>query len=165
MPTLRIRNSGVRKGMFMNRFMGLLVAKGCWRWLQYAGSRRVRKAWLSHSFFGTPLHSHEARHGVRARPSRHGRGVLTLTLNRPAVLNSCNRRMVAELTDAFDGAATDGTVRAVLVTGAGRAFCAGQDLAEAVPVDAPAPDIGDIVEATTVWCWRCGGWRSRSWRP
>ena len=73
-------------------------------------------------------------------------GVLTLTLNRPAVLNSCNRRMVAELTDAFDDAARDGEVRAVLLTGAGRAFCAGQDLAEAVPVDAPVPDIGDIVE-------------------
>jgi 2-(1,2-epoxy-1,2-dihydrophenyl)acetyl-CoA isomerase len=73
-------------------------------------------------------------------------GVLTLTLNRPTVLNSCNRRMVAELTDAFEGAASDAAVRAVLLTGAGRAFCAGQDLAEAMPVDTPPPDIGDIVE-------------------
>ncbi|HWZ61299.1 MAG TPA: enoyl-CoA hydratase-related protein [Gemmatimonadaceae bacterium] len=73
-------------------------------------------------------------------------GVLTLTMNRPTVLNSCNRRMVSELHDAFQGAASDEGVRAVLLTGTGRAFCAGQDLAEAVPPDGPVPDIGDIVE-------------------
>jgi 2-(1,2-epoxy-1,2-dihydrophenyl)acetyl-CoA isomerase len=72
-------------------------------------------------------------------------GVLTLTMNRPDVLNSCNRGMVTELRQAFEGAGTDATVRAVLLTGAGRAFCAGQDLAEAVPPGKPAPDIGDIV--------------------
>jgi 2-(1,2-epoxy-1,2-dihydrophenyl)acetyl-CoA isomerase len=73
-------------------------------------------------------------------------GVLTLTLNRPDVLNSCNRGMVTELRQAFEGAGPDTTVRAVLLTGAGRAFCAGQDLAEAVPpAGKPAPDIGDIV--------------------
>jgi 2-(1,2-epoxy-1,2-dihydrophenyl)acetyl-CoA isomerase len=73
-------------------------------------------------------------------------GVLTLTMNRPEVLNSCNRGMVTELRQAFEGAGTDATVRAVLLTGAGRAFCAGQDLAEAVPpAGKPAPDIGDIV--------------------
>jgi len=73
-------------------------------------------------------------------------GVLTLTMNRPDVLNSCNRGMVTELRQAFESAATDATVRAVLLTGAGRAFCAGQDLAEAVPpAGKPTPDIGDIV--------------------
>jgi 2-(1,2-epoxy-1,2-dihydrophenyl)acetyl-CoA isomerase len=73
-------------------------------------------------------------------------GVLTLTMNRPDVLNSCNRGMVAELRQAFEGAGTDVAVRAVLLTGAGRAFCAGQDLAEAIPAaGAPAPDIGDLV--------------------
>ena len=73
-------------------------------------------------------------------------GVLTLTMNRPDVLNSCNRGMVTELRQAFESAGTDATVRAVLLTGAGRAFCAGQDLAEAVPpAGKPAPDIGDIV--------------------
>jgi 2-(1,2-epoxy-1,2-dihydrophenyl)acetyl-CoA isomerase len=73
-------------------------------------------------------------------------GVLTLTMNRPDVLNSCNRGMVTELRQAFEGAGTDATIRAVLLTGAGRAFCAGQDLAEAVPpAGTPAPDIGDIV--------------------
>ena len=73
-------------------------------------------------------------------------GVLTVTMNRPEVLNSCNRRMTGELRDVFEAAATDDTVRAVLLTGAGRAFCAGQDLAEAAPADgSTAPDIGEIV--------------------
>jgi 2-(1,2-epoxy-1,2-dihydrophenyl)acetyl-CoA isomerase len=73
-------------------------------------------------------------------------GVATLTLNRPEVLNSFNRAMVREGVDAFERLAEDDAVRAVLVTGAGRAFCAGQDLVEAVPPDGtPAPDIGDIV--------------------
>ena len=74
-------------------------------------------------------------------------GVMTITLNRPDVLNSCTREMVAELRDAFGAAAADGSVRAVLLTGAGRAFCAGQDLAEAMPAPpTPAPDIADLVE-------------------
>jgi 2-(1,2-epoxy-1,2-dihydrophenyl)acetyl-CoA isomerase len=73
--------------------------------------------------------------------------VLTVTLNRPEVLNSCNQPMVAELASAFGDAATDERVRAVLVTGAGRAFCAGQDLAEAAPPDgSPPPDFGRVVE-------------------
>ncbi len=77
-------------------------------------------------------------------------GVLTLTMNRPEVLNSCNRGMVTELRQAFESAGPDATVRAVVLTGAGRAFCAGQDLAEAVPpAGKPAPDIGDMVAATT----------------
>jgi 2-(1,2-epoxy-1,2-dihydrophenyl)acetyl-CoA isomerase len=74
-------------------------------------------------------------------------GVLTLTFNRAEVLNSFTRPMVAELVDAVRAAATDASVRAVVMTGAGRAFCAGQDLAEAVPPEGEAmPDIGDIVE-------------------
>jgi 2-(1,2-epoxy-1,2-dihydrophenyl)acetyl-CoA isomerase len=73
-------------------------------------------------------------------------GVLTVTMNRPEVLNSCNRRMAGELREVFEMAGSDDAVRAVLLTGAGRAFCAGQDLAEAAPPEGtPAPDIGDIV--------------------
>ena len=74
-------------------------------------------------------------------------GVLTLTFNRPDVLNSFHRPMVAELAAAVTAAGRDEAVRAVVMTGAGRAFCAGQDLAEAVPPEGePMPDIGDIVE-------------------
>ncbi|MBL0937875.1 MAG: 2-(1,2-epoxy-1,2-dihydrophenyl)acetyl-CoA isomerase [Gemmatimonadaceae bacterium] len=73
-------------------------------------------------------------------------GVLLLTLNRPDVLNSFNREMSAALKAALDHAASDPTVRAVVLTGAGRGFCAGQDLAEALPKDGgPMPNIGDIV--------------------
>jgi len=65
-------------------------------------------------------------------------GVLTITLNRPEVLNSCTTPMSAEIQGALAGAARDESVRAVVITGAGRAFCAGQDLDEARP-EAGAP--------------------------
>ena len=55
-------------------------------------------------------------------------GVLTLTLNRPDKLNAFNARMRDELIAAFDATDADDAVRAVIVTGAGRAFCAGADL-------------------------------------
>jgi enoyl-CoA hydratase/carnithine racemase len=55
-------------------------------------------------------------------------GVLTLTLHRPEKLNAFTGRMMVELIDAFDRADDDDAVRAVIVTGAGRAFCAGADL-------------------------------------
>ena len=54
------------------------------------------------------------------------KGVLRVTMNRPDVLNSCNRQMVRELTDAFESAGQHAEVRAVLLTGTGRAFCAGR---------------------------------------
>ncbi len=55
--------------------------------------------------------------------------VLTITLNRPERLNAWTARMGSELTQAFDRADADDEVRAVIVTGAGRGFCAGADLA------------------------------------
>lgn len=55
-------------------------------------------------------------------------GVLTLTLNRPERLNAFNGRMMVEMMDAFERADADDSVRAVIVTGAGRGFCAGADL-------------------------------------
>jgi 2-(1,2-epoxy-1,2-dihydrophenyl)acetyl-CoA isomerase len=72
-----------------------------------------------------------------------------LTLNRPQALNSLNAALHAELLAALDAAAQDGQVRCVVLTGAGRAFCAGQDLAD--PMVAPEPgaapkDLGRVVE-------------------
>jgi 2-(1,2-epoxy-1,2-dihydrophenyl)acetyl-CoA isomerase len=74
-----------------------------------------------------------------------GDGVATITLNRPDVLNSFTRSMARELCDALSRARGDETIRAVVLTGAGRGFCAGQDLAEAAPRDREMPDLGDIV--------------------
>ena len=54
--------------------------------------------------------------------------ILTLTLNRPDHLNAFTVAMAHELIDAFDRASEDDNVRAIVVTGAGRAFCAGMDL-------------------------------------
>jgi enoyl-CoA hydratase/carnithine racemase len=54
--------------------------------------------------------------------------ILTLTLNRPDQLNAFNGAMMNELLQAFDAADADDAVRAIIVTGAGRAFCAGADL-------------------------------------
>ena len=55
-------------------------------------------------------------------------GILTLTLNRPDKMNAFTVEMANELVAAFNGASADDSVRAVVVTGAGRAFCAGMDL-------------------------------------
>ena len=55
-------------------------------------------------------------------------GVATLTLHRPDTLNAVNAPMLREMIAAFDRADEDDAVRAVIVTGAGRAFCAGADL-------------------------------------
>jgi len=55
-------------------------------------------------------------------------GVLTITLNRPERLNAFTATMMNELIGAFDSADSNDAVRAVIVTGAGRAFCAGADL-------------------------------------
>jgi 2-(1,2-epoxy-1,2-dihydrophenyl)acetyl-CoA isomerase len=66
--------------------------------------------------------------------------VLTLTLDRPDVLNALNRAMKQDLITALGAAASDRDVRVLVLTGAGRAFCAGQDLAERQERD--APDLG-----------------------
>src|ERR1051326_3627998 len=55
-------------------------------------------------------------------------GVVTLTMNRPEVLNAFNDQLIDELTEALDAATRDDDVRCVVLTGAGRAFGSGQDL-------------------------------------
>jgi len=56
-------------------------------------------------------------------------GVATITLNRPEKMNAFSTRMIAEWTDALETARDDDGVRAVIVTGAGRGFCSGMDVA------------------------------------
>lgn len=59
-------------------------------------------------------------------------GVARIVLNRPDVLNSFNMKMSKELQDALNVAAEDSSIRAIYLTGEGRGFCAGQDLAEVI---------------------------------
>lgn len=74
-------------------------------------------------------------------------GVLTLTLNRPEKLNSFNEDMHRALREGVQRAHDDAAVRAVLLTGAGRGFCAGQDLGDRDPrKGGPAPDLGHTLE-------------------
>lgn len=74
-------------------------------------------------------------------------GVATLTLNRPDKLNSFTVQMHAELADALKAVKRDDNVRCLLLTGAGRGFCAGQDLSDrAVAPGSEAPDLGESLE-------------------
>lgn len=67
-------------------------------------------------------------------------GVTTITLNRPERLNALNRRLGLELLDALARCAADADVRCVVLTGAGRAFCAGDDLKEGTAFSEQAAD-------------------------
>ena len=70
-------------------------------------------------------------------------GVCELRLNRPNVFNSFNKPMAIALQEALDNCANDSSIRAVIITGQGKAFCAGQDLAEAT--DPNGPELKSIV--------------------
>lgn len=72
-------------------------------------------------------------------------GLWRITLNRPDRLNSFTAAMHAELADALDKVEADTAGRLLVITGAGRAFCAGQDLGER-DVDAGPPDLGYALE-------------------
>jgi len=69
--------------------------------------------------------------------------VVILTLNRPEKFNSFNREMSLQLQDELKKAANNSEIRAILISGTGKAFCAGQDLSEAI--DANGPGIDAIV--------------------
>jgi 2-(1,2-epoxy-1,2-dihydrophenyl)acetyl-CoA isomerase len=75
---------------------------------------------------GSEEHSSETLVGIVRED-----GVARLTLNRPDVLNALSVSLARALADALIGVASDSTVRAVIITGAGRAFCSGGDLREA----------------------------------
>jgi len=74
-------------------------------------------------------------------------GVATLTLNRPERLNSLNRVMLAETANALATVRLDSSARCLVLTGAGRAFCTGQDLDdESVDPALGALDLGSVIE-------------------
>ena len=75
-------------------------------------------------------------------------GVMKITLNRPEVLNSFTLAMSQELRKALEAARGDKSVRAVLITGAGRGFCAGQDLKDVPEAVAGKLDLGSTVRQT-----------------
>ncbi len=64
-------------------------------------------------------------------------GVVTISLNRPEVFNSFNKEMAIELQEILDNARIDNSIRTIVLTGEGKAFCAGQDLVEATDPDGP----------------------------
>ena len=106
--------------------------RGIWRGVPWRGT----VGYLSR--MSAPLVLHEVRDGV-----------LVLTLHRPEVLNAFTRPMAEALQAQLARAAADPAIRAVLLTGAGRGFCAGQDLAEVLPEgDGPVPDISAVVRAS-----------------
>lgn len=74
--------------------------------------------------------------------SQHGQ-VAVLRLNRPDVYNSVNRELALALQQCIDACAADASIRAVLITGTGKAFCAGQDLVE---VTSGAVQLSEIVD-------------------
>lgn len=70
-------------------------------------------------------------------------GVLFISLNRPEVFNSFNKEMALELQRTLDSANLDESIRTIVITGEGKAFCAGQDLVEAT--DPNGPELQTIV--------------------
>jgi 2-(1,2-epoxy-1,2-dihydrophenyl)acetyl-CoA isomerase len=74
-------------------------------------------------------------------------GIARLTLNRPERLNSFNTVMHTEVRDALASLRQDGSARVLVLTGAGRGFCAGQDLGDrVVAADGAPPDLGQSIE-------------------
>ena len=69
--------------------------------------------------------------------------IATITLNRPEVYNSFNQAMAFSMQKELDYCAQNDEIRTILITGSGKAFCAGQDLSEAT--DPSGPELESIV--------------------
>src|SRR5581483_541389 len=114
-PTVR---SGAPHALFNWHIAGCGTAAFEWPW---PARRRCRT-----------LHGTAQRGGMAMEYSAIGfeqaEGVATITLNRPEAFNSLNQAMAQELFDAAHRCDADPAIRAVLITGAGRAFCGGGDL-------------------------------------
>ncbi|MEZ5825066.1 MAG: enoyl-CoA hydratase/isomerase family protein [Geminicoccaceae bacterium] len=79
-------------------------------------------------------------------------GVRTITLNRPHAMNAMNRRLIDDVSLAFDDANRDADTRAIIFTGEGRAFCAGDDRNEHVHPESEgeARSVVDAIQRATV---------------
>ena len=77
-------------------------------------------------------------------------GIATLTLNRPQAMNALSRQLRAAIVSAFDQLREQQDVDVVILTGAGRAFCAGLDLKELGGESGGGSDVGDAVSGTTM---------------
>ena len=78
-------------------------------------------------------------------------GVMSLTLNRPDRLNAMSQGLIVAINNELDRARDDAAIRAVLITGTGRGFCAGADLSDSGPGEAGAdgkPDLGTAMDST-----------------
>jgi 2-(1,2-epoxy-1,2-dihydrophenyl)acetyl-CoA isomerase len=95
------------------------------------------------SFFGAPIENQQ-KMASKTIQFNIKEGVAYITLNRPNVFNSFNREMSLAFQSALDHCAENPEVRAIYLTGEGKAFCAGQDLQEAM--DPNMPSITQIVE-------------------
>ena len=95
-------------------------------------------------FAGDAMPNQEAEQTIAVT---HADGVSTITLNRPDKLNSFNADMHAALRTALTDIRKEGKTRALVLTGAGRGFCAGQDLGDRkVGENDPAPDLGETLD-------------------
>lgn len=76
-------------------------------------------------------------------------GIVTVTMNRPERLNALSQAMFEELPLAIEAAGADAAVRVVILTGAGRGFCAGMDLADARSL--PGRSVSELLRAQEQW--------------
>src|SRR5947208_4545466 len=88
------------------------------------------KAWLPSSPSGRRNSRDDEAMTYEKITLAKAQGLATLTLNAPDKLNAVSRKMIAEIKQAWEEIGADGSVRAVLLTGAGRGFCAGADLSD-----------------------------------
>jgi 2-(1,2-epoxy-1,2-dihydrophenyl)acetyl-CoA isomerase len=72
-------------------------------------------------------------------------GIAMITLNRPDKLNSFTRQMHAELRQAMDAVEKDSAIRCLVIQGAGRGFCAGQDLADLSFEPGNMTELGELI--------------------
>src|SRR6266550_5320359 len=82
---------------------------------------------------------------------KNAQGVATITLNRPERLNALTFEVYRELTDTFAGLRNEASIRAVVITGAGRAFCSGGDVHEIIG-ELFSRDMEGLLDFTRMTC-------------